>query len=282
VATPAIDGAVDDIWARASVQYIKATNDGTAPTGPADCSGQFRVLYDTTYLYVLVDVNDEALVQDSDPAQGWLDDRIEIFVDGDNSKDAAPDGKNDYQYCFRWNHGLVEVPVEWYRSPASLAGVQYAVVATASSYRMEVKLPWATMNGGPAQAGRLIGIDVMVDDDDDGGDVDSQIAWLAMGGDPHHPNLWGTALLAGPAGPPADRLYVMIQDSSNKTATVVNPDAQVLKATNWVQWKIPLGSLTGVNLTKIKKLTIGVGDQANPVAGRKGMLYIDDISLVKP
>ena len=85
----------------------------------------------------------------------------------------------------------------------------------------------------------------MVDDDDDGGDVDSQIAWHATGGDPHHPNLWGTALLAGPAGPPADRLYLTIQDSANKIATVVNPDVQILKATNWVEWKIPLSDFTG-------------------------------------
>jgi hypothetical protein len=282
VGTPVIDAKVDDIWAKASAQYIKATNDGTAPTGPADCSGQFRVLYDTANLYVLVDVNDEALVQDSDPAQGWLDDRVEIFIDGDNSKNAAQDGKNDEQYCFRWNHGQVEVPVEWYRSPASLAGVQYAVVTTGSGYRIEAKLPWMTMIGGPAQAGRLIGIDVMVDDDDDGGDVDSQIAWLATGGDPHHPNLWGTALLAGPAGPPADRLYLTIQDSASKSATVINPDAQILKATSWVEWKIPLSDFTGVNLTKIKKMTLGVGDQANPAAGRKGVLYIDDICLVMP
>ncbi len=94
--------------------------------------------------------------------------------------------------------------------------------------------------------------------------------------------MWGTALLADAAAPPADRLYVAIQDSSNKTAVVVHPDAQVLKATNWVEWKIPLSSFTGVNLTKIKKMSIGVGDKANPTAGRKGVLYIDDISLVKP
>jgi len=281
-ATPMIDGQVDEVWARASVQHIRTTNDGTDPTGPADCSGQFQVLYDTANLYVLVDVNDEALVQDSDPAQGWLDDRIEIFIDGDDRKDADPDGRNDYQYCFRWNYGEVEVPVEWYRSPASLAGVQYAVVTTDSGYRIETKLPWTTMIGGPAQAGRLIGIDVMVDDDDDGGDTDSQIAWYATGGDPHHPNLWGTALLADPAGPPADRLYIAIQDPSNKTAMVVYPDAQILTATNWVEWKIPLSDFVGVNLTKIKKMTIGVGDKADPVAGRKGVLYIDDISLVKP
>jgi hypothetical protein len=221
-------------------------------------------------------------VQDSDPAQGWLDDRIEIFLDGDNSKNATQDGTNDYQYCFRWNRGVVEVPVEWYRSPTSLAGVQYGIVNTDSGYRVEVKLPWTTMIGGSAQAGRLIGIDVMIDDDDDSGDRDRQLAWYLPSGDPHRPSMWGTALLIDAAAPPADRLYVAIQDSSNKSAVVVNSDAQILKATNWAEWKIPLSSFTGVNLTKIKKLTIGVGDQANPAAGRKGVLYLDDISLVKP
>jgi len=89
--------------------------------------------------------------------------------------------------------------------------------------------------------------------------------------------------LVAPAGPiAADLVYVALQDSANKTAVVTNPDAAVVKATNWVEWKIPLSNFTGVNLTKIKKMTIGVGDKANPAAGRTGKLYIDDISLVKP
>jgi len=94
--------------------------------------------------------------------------------------------------------------------------------------------------------------------------------------------MWGTALLADAAAPPADRLYVALQDSSNKTAVVVNPDRQILQAASWVEWKIPRSSFAGVNLTRIKKMTIGVGDKAQPAAGRKGVLYIDDISLVKP
>ena len=280
---PVLDGKMEDAWLQASVQHVNTLINGAAVTGPADCSASFRVLYDLDNLYVLVDVNDATLVQDSDPAQGWLDDRVEVFIDGGNDKTATQDGTNDYQYCFRWNHGQVETPVEWYRSPGSLTGVQYGTVATATTYRMEIKLPWSTLISAQPKPGRKIGIDVVIDDDDDGGDtMDSQLAWHLPAGDPHRPVFWGTARLANPAVTPADRLYVVIQDSANHTATVANPDMAILKATQWVEWQIPLSDFAGVNLAKVRWLAVGVGDPANPVAGDAGMLYIDDIFLSKP
>jgi hypothetical protein len=279
---PALDGKVDDVWLQTPVQYVKTTINGAAPTDLADCSGLFRVLYDATNLYVLVDINDATLVQDSDPAQGWLDDRVEVFIDGGNDKTAAQDGTNDYQYCFRWNHGTVETPVEWYRSPGSLAGVQYGTTATAKSYLVEVKLPWSTLVGGPVKAGRLIGIDVVIDDDDDGGDtMDSQLAWHLPAGDPHRPIYWGTAKLADPQAKP-DKLYVMLQDSANKKAIVTYPDAAVLKSSKWVEWQIPLSDFAGISLTKVRWLYVGVGDRNNPMAGGAGKLFFDDIYLTKP
>jgi len=279
---PVLDAQVEEAWLQTSVQYINTAANGTAPAGPADASGSFRVLYDATNLYVLVDVNDATLVQDSDPTQGWLDDRVEVFIDGDNSKNATQDGTNDYQYCFRWNHGVVEAPVEWYRSPGSLTGVEYGVATTASGYRVEIKLPWLTMIGGAAPVGKLLGIDVIFDDDDDGGDVDTQMAWHLPSGDPHRPVMWGTALLAKPATGGADRLYVALRDASNHTAVVTYPQADILKARQWVEWKIPLGDFAGVNVAAVRKMFIGVGDRANPVAGDAGRLYIDDIYLTRP
>jgi hypothetical protein len=80
---PVLDAEVEDLWSAASVQYINIVIDG-ATDGPEDCSGSFRVLYDSDNLYVLVDVNDETLIQDSDPGQGWHDDRIEVFLDAEN------------------------------------------------------------------------------------------------------------------------------------------------------------------------------------------------------
>ena len=212
MAMPVLDGVVDEVWSLSTEQSMGITVSGSAPDSPADCSGSWWALWNWEHLYVLVDVYDETLVQDSDASQGWLDDRVEIFIDGANNKGTSTD-ENDYQYNFRWNHGAVETPVEWYNPPGSLEGVEYAVVTTGSGYLLEVKLPWLTMIGGSPQAGQLIGIEVMIDDDDDGGDRDTQVAWyMTTLDDPHNPSLWGTAELvagnkAGAPNPPDGVLH---------------------------------------------------------------------------
>ncbi len=80
----------------------------------------------------------------------------------------------------------------------------------------------------------------------------------------------------------AGSLYVAMEDSAGKSAVVTHSNATAVTTTTWTQWKIPLSSFTGVNLAKVKKLYIGVGDRANPVAGGTGRLYIDDIRVTKP
>ncbi len=76
-------------------------------------------------------------------------------------------------------------------------------------------------------------------------------------------------------------LYVIVTDASNHTATVSHPDAAVVVTAKWTDWKIPLTSLTGVNLAKVRKIAIGVGDKANPKAGGAGLIFIDDIRVTK-
>ncbi len=86
---------------------------------------------------------------------------------------------------------------------------------------------------------------------------------------------------AQPANSPGT-LYLTVEDSAGKSATVTNPDAGAVNVTIWTEWKIPFSSLTGVNLAKVKRLSIGVGDRANPKADGAGKLYIDDIGFGKP
>jgi hypothetical protein len=91
---------------------------------------------------------------------------------------------------------------------------------------------------------------------------------------------WQGAVIASPRINGAAGLYVTVEDSTGKTATATN--ATAVNTAAWTQWKIPLSSLTGVNLGKVKKLTIGVGDKKNPVADGAGRIYIDDIRVTKP
>jgi hypothetical protein len=76
-------------------------------------------------------------------------------------------------------------------------------------------------------------------------------------------------------------LYLAVTDTSNRTATVLYPDTAVVGAARWTEWKIPLDTLTGVNLARIKTISLGVGDKADPKSGGAGRIYIDDIRLIR-
>jgi hypothetical protein len=274
--TPVIDGKAEAVWANATILPVTRRIDGTDPTGPLDASAQFRELYDDTYLYVFVDINDSSLRNDSSSA--YLDDSVEVYIDGDNGKGQSPLAGNNRQYTFGWTATDIQ------GTNTNITGISFAQVNTPTGWSIEIRMPWQSLLGAAAPVGKLIGVDCFYNDDDDGQDTrERQLAWHSTtGADWQIPASWGTALVA-PAGPVGtDLVYVALQDSANKTAVVANPDASLLKATAWAEWKIPLSSFTGVNVAKVKKLTIGVGDKANPVAGRTGKLYIDDISLVKP
>jgi hypothetical protein len=77
-------------------------------------------------------------------------------------------------------------------------------------------------------------------------------------------------------------LYVTLDDSTGKSATVSYGDDTLVKSGTWVAWDVPLSRFSGVNPAKIKKMTIGVGKRAQPTPGGAGLIYIDDIRVIKP
>ncbi len=79
----------------------------------------------------------------------------------------------------------------------------------------------------------------------------------------------------------ATGLYVVLTDSSNKSAAVTYPEPAPLRVARWTEWKIPLADFAGVNAAKIKKMAIGLGSRDAKAANGKGILYVDDIRLIK-
>ncbi|MCX5643289.1 MAG: hypothetical protein NTZ17_01190, partial [Phycisphaerae bacterium] len=64
--------------------------------------------------------------------------------------------------------------------------------------------------------------------------------------------------------------------------TVVNANPSASATGAWTEWRIPLSDLTGVSLTAVQKITLGVGDKTSPKAGAAGMLYFDDLGYGHP
>jgi hypothetical protein len=185
---------MDAVWAGAPLQSVANVISGVgAISGPDDLSANFRALYDDANLYVLVDVLDDHLVNDS--ALCHDDDCVTIMIDGDYSRGASYDGVNDFDLGFGWN----DLTIARGANSAPLpAGAAFAIMATASGYRLEVKLPLAEIGIVPGY-GQLFGLDVHVTDDDASGSGDAKLAWWATNdSSSQRPDVFGACRLEGP------------------------------------------------------------------------------------
>jgi len=182
---PVLDGQVDEIWADASTQYFVPLAD------PANASGIWKVLYDSENLYVMVDVTDDSLHNDS--ADSWQDDSVEIYFDGGNTKVNTPLSGDDHQYTFGWTTDEIQGT----NIDGATEGIEHAQVDTDTGWRIEVKMPWLSIWGVVPQGGDLIGIDCYYNDDDDGGDSreGKMLSFSAVEGW-NDASQWGTAILA--------------------------------------------------------------------------------------
>jgi hypothetical protein len=190
---PVIDGNADDVWSASAAQTIEHVA-YTPPSSQADLSADFKTMYDRQALYVLVEVTDDQLVSDS--TESWLDDGVEVFIDADNSKSNVY-GDNDYQFHFDWDSSA---PAMGESHHDKTTGVEYAFARRDHGYRLEAKFPWSTLGVTPAP-GKRIGLDVQVNDDDDGGDRDTKLMWHAQRDTAwQQPSVFGTGELAGLVG----------------------------------------------------------------------------------
>ncbi|MBX9851492.1 MAG: T9SS type A sorting domain-containing protein [Cytophagaceae bacterium] len=206
---PVIDGTIDALWNSYASFNLNTVSVGTI-SGPADLSASFKITRDATNLYILVDVTDDVLRNDS--PNNWEDDALEIFIDMGNDKSVTY-GANDFAYTFGWNDPTV---YESYHSPGSTAGVTFAQGAKTGGYIMEIRIPWTALGGAPA-VGSFTGFDLQVNDDDDGGTRDAKKVWEdATDVAWNNPSVLGTLQIAGCTNPLPVELLVFAGEIKNE------------------------------------------------------------------
>ncbi|MCG6926086.1 MAG: hypothetical protein LJF30_12325 [Acidobacteria bacterium] len=166
---PVIDGAAGESWSPAVTRRLERSK-GPMPSS-ADIQAEFRGMWDEDALYVLVQVLDDETTTREGPVP-WEHDSVEVYVDGDGSRNDAVDGYdgNDRQFVFRWDD-----PVAHATKGASVESLRFAQSEWEHGYRMEIAIPWSTLGVAPG-AGSTIGLDVHVNDDDGVGRED-KIMW---------------------------------------------------------------------------------------------------------
>ena len=81
-------------------------------------------------------------------------------------------------------------------------------------------------------------------------------------------------------GNSAQPIYVAVQDADGKLAVVANSNASATMLTDWTAWEIPLSAFVGVDLSKVAKLSVGVGNSLSPKPDGTGVINIDSVCVV--
>jgi len=84
---------------------------------------------------------------------------------------------------------------------------------------------------------------------------------------------------------PSDNMYVVLEDTSTATAVITYPtQAELIQQDreDFRYWTINLADFSGINLSQVKKITLGFGNKQSPTQGDAGTMYIDDIFISGP
>jgi len=157
-------------------------------SGPEDLSAEFMACLDGDYLYVAVQVTDDRLIYGEDALPSiWLDDTVEIYFDGNLTRPPGMYSPNSgHVMISRYSDGGVVLEGRIGLMPQSpKPALLYEACGTACALReatgerpgyiVEIAIPrWIF---GPDRTQDKFGFNVMVDDDDDGGDRDGKLSW---------------------------------------------------------------------------------------------------------
>jgi len=160
--------------------------------GEDDLSAELYSYWDYDYLYFALRVHDEVLVVDSDTSL-WHDDGVEIGLDGLHDQGGwAPD---DHRYALRVDGTLGDLG-----TILETSNVIAAIRVVAGGYEIEMAIPWKNLGEVPVESGRIVGFNLGLCDDDDGGRYDARLVWEGDSNFPSSPE-YGFIELVGDAHP---------------------------------------------------------------------------------
>ena len=212
-----IDGDIESVWNTVDGYAFENEIQGTV-SNSSDLSGEFKLLWDATNLYVLGDVVDN--IKEKDSPNVYDDDAVEVYLDFGNDKSSTYSKTSDAQYTFRWDDNTIEANAS---GNESTSGIVFKMKPSTNGYVFEAKIPWSTI-GGSGQKDALHGFDFHVNDDDDGGTRDGKLSWNAASDNAwKNPSLFGSIKLMNVVASTYDDVFI------TSIATFPNPFENLVK-----------------------------------------------------
>lgn len=155
-----VDGILEDLWDE--IDYVPIRNVSWGENG---ATGQFKLYWDKTNLYILVDVNDTT--PDATDKMFSRQDCVEIFINEDGTKPTQY-GEGDSHYKINY---LGEVE---YGNGGVKDNLDYAIIEKDNGYMIEIGVPFVTIN---PTFGYLLGFDIRINDSQGKGWRDYMTQW---------------------------------------------------------------------------------------------------------
>lgn len=153
-------------------------------------TGTFKVWWDSSYLGVEVIFNDNGPAR-IDSTNLWDDDSIELYIDANANKGTTYDSF-DRQFVRTVGKALWE-------QGGRTTGVITSATTSGNVMTVRFAVPWSNLGISPA-ANSVIGLDVGINDDDDGGARDGQAMAFGTGSNWQSTAVWGSVRLQGSSG----------------------------------------------------------------------------------
>ena len=182
---PTIDGALTEYDLSYGSEILAV--EGTAVNNTVTWGAK----WDDEYLYVGVDVVDAVVEGTNNP---WDNDAIELYIDGDNSKDGTYSAESFDTQLIMDALGESEL---WVKADGvAITDEESVWVITGSGYAIELKLAWSNFDFAPGK-GRTIGFSLANNDSDIGIGRDYQTTWYGDGNNWSDNAVLGDLELAG-------------------------------------------------------------------------------------
>jgi hypothetical protein len=178
-------------WAGASTYPLRNVISGQIDS-PQDLAALWQASWDQANLYLRIGVEDDRSIHDS--SVPWDDDAVEVFLDADGSGGSQYDGINDFHMIF----DIKNNKVMFGRNSPQMGNIAMSQQVTRDErgYVLDITLPWRSVRAQQPHAGMRLGLDVHVDDDDNGGERDGKLAWKARADESwRNPSLFGRVIL---------------------------------------------------------------------------------------
>ncbi|MGA2889383.1 MAG: sugar-binding protein [Terracidiphilus sp.] len=187
---PPLTGANTGAWTNASFiplsHYFNGFSTDTA---------QYKTLWDTNYLYLLVSVQDSYLIAPTE-ADIWSGETVEVYFSGTDTQSTLY-GPTDFQYAFPYGSGGAVVTESKHNA---VSGIIFGQENISGGYQMAIAIPWTTLGTTPV-AGTQYGFDVMIDTATALGTQLGKLAWWATVNDTwNNPSAMGPLVLTSGGG----------------------------------------------------------------------------------